>query len=307
VPDGIERKMAIRIWVKFCPAGRYRFELLFKKLMKGLVMKKAMLLVVCLVFVSVAIAEEQPVNLLKSLQRSSWEVGPDAYYFRYKESGVKDTGYFYGVQAAYTYREWVPTFPTDEADYKWMLRVEGRFDWGVVDYDGSLSDGTPYKIDNISDNSGEFRLLLGMDFPKATAVDTVYAGVGNRFLNDDGGSDPAGYDRRANYIYLPVGFKTLRNLAVDWLISANAEFDVFIRGKQTSDLQDFGYGTVRNRQNSGYGIRGSVGFEYTGKDMDVSIEPFIRYWNIAESEVDKGFVEPKNNTTEIGLDLIFKF
>jgi hypothetical protein len=275
--------------------------------MKGLVMKKAMLLIVCFVFVSVAIAEEQPVNLLKSLQRNSWEIGPDAYYFQYKEPGIKDTGYFYGVQAAYTYREWVPIFPTDEAGVKWMARIEGRFDWGVVDYDGSLQDGTPYTINNISDSSGEFRLLLGMDFPKATVVDTIYAGVGNRFLKDNGGSDPAGYDRSANYIYLPVGFTTLRNLAVDWLMSANVEFDLLLMGNQSSDLKDFGYGTVHNRQNSGYGIRGSVGFEHPGKDIDVSIEPFVRYWNIAESELNNGWYEPKNNTTEIGLDFIFRF
>ncbi len=256
-------------------------------MMKGLVMKKVLLLSVCLVFVGVAIAEEKPVNLLKSLHRHSWEIGPDAYYFQYKEPGyMKDTGYFYGVQAAYTYREWVPTFPTDEADYKWMLRVEGRFDVGTVDYDGALTDGTPYTVDNISNNSGEFRLLLGMDFPKATAVDTIYLGVGNRFLNDDGSSDPHGYDRRANYLYVPVGFKTLRNLVGNWLLATTAEFDVFIRGKQTSSMEKFGYGTIHDRQNSGYGMRGSVGFEYTGKDMDVSIEPFIRYWNIARSEVD---------------------
>lgn len=279
-----------------------------KIMMKGLVMKKVLLLIVCLAFVGVTIAEEKPVNLLKSLQRHSFEIGPDFYYFKYEEPGfMKDTGVFYGVQGAYTYREWVPTFPTDEADLKWMLRVEARFDVGTVDYDGSLQDGTPYEVDNISDNSGEFRLLLGMDFPKATVVDTIYLGVGNRFLNDDGSSDPHGYDRRANYLYVPVGFKTLRNLAGNWLLATTAEFDVFIRGKQTSDLHDFGYGTIRNRQNSGYGMRGSVGFEYTGKDMDVSIEPFIRYWNIADSEVYRGWIEPKNNTTEIGLDFIFRF
>jgi hypothetical protein len=72
-------------------------------------------------------------------------------------------------------------------------------------------------------------------------------------------------------------------------------------------MDKFGYGTIHNRQNSGYGLRGSVGFEYTGKDMDVSIEPFVRYWNIAKSELDNGWYEPKNNTTEIGLDFIFRF
>ncbi|MGD1042450.1 MAG: hypothetical protein ABR913_05230 [Sedimentisphaerales bacterium] len=276
-------------------------------------MKKAMLLIVCLAFVSVAIAEEQPVNLLKSLQRSSWEIGPDAYYFQYKEPDMKETGYFYGVQAAYTYREWVPMFPTDEAGIKWMARIEGRFDWGVVNYDGGVTDpstgaSTPYSYDNIRDTTGEFRLLFGPDFPKATVVDTIYSGLGDRFLYDSKSGDPASYDRQSHYLYLPVGVKTLRNFAGNWLISANAEFDLLLMGRQSTDLKDFGFGTIHNRQNSGYGIRGSVGFEHPGKDIDVSIEPFVRYWNIAKSEVDpSGGYEPKNNTTELGLDFIFRF
>ncbi len=269
-------------------------------------MKKALLLIVCLVFVSVAIAEEKPVNLLKSLQRSSWEIGPDAYYFQYKEPGVmKETGYFYGVQAAYTYREWVPMFPTDDAELKWMFRAEGRYDWGVVDYDGALMDGTPYTYDNIRDTTGEFRLLLGPDFPKATVVDTMYIGLGFRFLDDSKSGDPAGYDRQSHYLYVPVGFKTLRNFAGNWLISANAEFDLLLAGRQSTEL---GGTILHNNQNNGYGLRGSVGFEYTGKNTDVSIEPFVRYWNIAKSEEDAyGGYEPKNNTTEIGLDFIFRF
>jgi hypothetical protein len=281
--------------------------------MKGLVMKKALLLSVCLVFASVAIAEEKPVNLLKSLQRSSWEIGPDAYYFKYEEPGfMKDTGYFYGVQAAYTYREWVPAFPADDSKIKMMYRVEGRYDWGVVDYDGAIvnleTDETiPYSFNNKRDSSGEFRMLLGPDFLNATVVDTIYTGLGFRFLEDTKSGDPSGYDRESHYMYLPIGFKTLRNLAGSWLLSANAEFDLLLMGRQSSDLSGFGFGIVHNKQNSGYGLRGSLGFEYTAKEMAVIIEPFIRYWNISQSENNNGWIEPKNNTTEIGLDLTFRF
>jgi len=282
-------------------------------MMKGLVMKKVLLLIVCLVFVSVAIAGEKPVNLLKSLQHSSWEIGPDAYYSQYKEPGfMKNTGYFYGVQAAYTYREWVPMFPTDEAELKWMYRVEGRYDWGVVDYDGAIvnletDESIPYSFDNKHDSAGEFRLLFGPDFPKATVVDTIYSGLGYRFLDDSESGDPFGYDRQSHYVYLPIGFKTVRNLAGNWLISANAEFDLLLMGRQSSDLSGFGFGTIHNKQNSGYGVRGSLGFEYTAKEIAVIIQPFIRYWNISQSEINNGWIEPKNNTTEIGLDFIFRF
>jgi hypothetical protein len=146
--------------------------------------------------------------------------------------------------------------------------------------------------------------LFGPDFPKATVIDTIYAGLGCRFLKDNESGDPAGYDRQSLYVYLPVGFKTLRNFAGNWLISANAEFDLLLEGNQSSDL---GGTTLHNRQNSGYGLRGSVGFEYNTKKADISIQPFVRYWNIADSEVSNGWIEPKNNTTEIGLDFIFRF
>lgn len=268
-------------------------------------MKKLLLLSVCLVFVGVTIAEEKPVNLLNSLKQNSWEIGPDAYYYKYKESGVKVTGYFYGVQAAYTYREWVPFFPTAElAPDKWMFRAEGRYDWGTVDYDGELMDGTPYTYDNKDDTTGEFRLLFGPDFLKANVLDTFYGGFGYRQLNDDKSGDPHGYDRQSQYLYVPIGFKTLRNLAGAWLISANAEFDIFMWGRQTSDLGDT---TIHNEQNKGYGMRGSVDFEYNTKGTGILIQPFIRYWKIGNSEVDDFFYEPKNNTTEIGLDLILRF
>ncbi len=281
----------------------------YSKMMKGLVMKKLLLLSVCLAFVGVAIAEEKPVNLLKSIQRSSWEIGPDVYYYQYKEPGfMKETGYFYGVQAAYTYREWVPMFPTDDAELKWMFRAEARYDWGTVNYDGALMDGTPYTYDNIRDTTGEFRLLIGPDFPRATAVDTIYAGLGSRFLKDNESGDPAGYDRQSHYVYLPIGFKTLRNLAGNWLMSANAEFDLWISGTQTTDLGKFGGPTIHSKQNSGYGLRGSLGFECPTKDVTYIIQPFVRYWNVAKSEVDSsGGYEPKNNTIELGLDLTLRF
>jgi hypothetical protein len=279
--------------------------------MKGLVMKKLLLLMVCLAFLPVANAEEKPADISNLLQRSSLEVGPDAYYYQYKEPSVdvKETGVFWGVSGAYTYREWAPTYPAGEADIKWMFRAEARFDWGLVDYDGALWDGTPYEYDNIRDNTGEFRLLLGVDFPKETLMDTIYVGVGDRFLNEYKSGDPSGYDRSSNYLYLPVGVSTVRYLTGDWLLAATAEFDVFLWGRQSTDLGDFGLGTINNRQNGGYGLRGAVSFEKKGKTADFTIEPFIRYWNIDKSEVDAdtGGYEPKNNTTELGLDLIWKF
>jgi hypothetical protein len=54
----------------------------------------------------------------------------------------------------------------------------------------------------------------------------------------------------------------------------------------------------------------------TGEKVDLLIEPFVRYWNIDKSNdsnvtysgviVGYGY-EPKNNTTEIGVNFGIKF
>jgi hypothetical protein len=273
-------------------------------------MKKVLALIACFMFIQVVGAKEEAPDIMEFLQRHSWQVGPEAYYFKYEEPGLmEEKGYFWGLTGSYIYREWIPVFPEDSSVVKWMFRADARLCWGVVDYDGALWDGTPYEYDNIKDFTGEFRLLLGLDFPKETLVDTIYTGIGHRFLEDYKSGDPAGYDRSSNYLYLPIGASTVRFLAVDWLLALTAEFDVFIRGRQSTDLRDFGYGIIHNKQNGGYGLRGSVSLEKKGKAADFIIEPFVRYWHIDDSEVDSatGGYEPANRTTEVGLDLIWRF
>jgi hypothetical protein len=281
-------------------------------------MKKILLSVALLTFVQGLYAADKPATLADSLHTNTFDIGPDAYYYRYREPDLmKETGYFYGFQAAYTYRQWVPNYPPEESVFNWMFRAEGRLDWGSVDYDGAIvnletGETQPYSYDNKHDSTGEFRLLIGPDFPKKTVLDTIYAGLGYRFLDDNKSGDPFGYDRHSHYVYLPVGFETLRKIFGNWLLSTNVEFDVFLWGRQSSDFGDV---TIHNDQHNGYGLRGSVGLEYNTKDWGISIQPFIRYWNIGKSEETSfrsgDFIitawEPKNNTTEIGLDLIFKF
>jgi uncharacterized protein YceK len=281
--------------------------------MKGFVMKKFVLLAVCLAFLPAAAGEEKSPNILDLLKKHTWEIGPQVYHFKYKEPGLmEDTGVFWGLAGAYTYRDWVPTFPEDEPTARVMFRAEGRQSWGTIDYDGALWDGTPYTMSDIDNTSGEWRALLGLDFPKQILMDTIYIGLGYRYLADNGSSDPAGYDRRSRYVYLPVGLKTVRFLSSKWLLSATAEFDLLIRGRQTSHMKRFGYGTVRNEQNSGYGARAAVALEKRGKVADFTIEPFIRYWDIDDSEIERvsptlGVYEPANKTTEYGVNLIWRF
>ena len=38
-----------------------------------------------------------------------------------------------------------------------------------------------------------------------------------------------------------------------------------------------------------------------------SIGPYVTYWNVAKSDVQKGFIESKNNTIEAGLKVEYTF
>jgi hypothetical protein len=250
------------------------------------------------------------------LQRTTWDIGPEVYSFKYEEPGLmEDEGIFYGVRLGYTFREWAPSSPKESpSDGGAMFRAEGRLAFGQVDYDGELMDGTPYTIDGIDDFALEGRLLLGADMLRGDTLNTLYTGIGYRYLNDDTSFDPAGYERESNYLYVPLGYQFDSSDKVGWSFGFNAEFDFFIVGYQRSHTSDYDpiLLDVDNRQESGYGYRASVRFQHKSKDAIFVIEPFFRYWDINDSEVSSaGFgeygLEPANETTEVGIQLFWMF
>ena len=252
--------------------------------------------------------------LLDSLRYVQWYVGPEVYYHKYREPGLmENTGMFYGVVAGVTSRYWVPSSPQERPwPSKWMARAEGRFAYGQLDYEGSTWDGTPVKTNNIDDFMWEIRLLMGPDFPGTTTMLTPFGGIAYRYLNDDSSSHVGGYARESNYLYIPVGLEVIGQLDGGWSWGGAIEFDVFIWGEQRSHLSDIGFSDVDNRQETGYGVRASVKLQKKTDKMDFIIEPFIRYWDIADSEVETvpgigGVLEPENTTVEAGVRLIFGF
>lgn len=166
----------------------------------------------------------------------------------------------------------------------------------------------------------EFRGLVGGDFPvgKASTL-TPYIGIGYRYLNDDSSFDPAGYERESNYIYSPIGINFITNLGNSWSMGVIGEYDYFWWGKQKTHWGDIvpGVDVMENRQKKGYGLRGSIALEKKYKKVIFEGGPFIRYWNIKQSEIESityygiptGLVgwEPKNNSTEVGVMLGVKF
>ena len=265
-------------------------------------MKKLLALAICFMFAGVGSIFAEP------LQKHAWELGTEISHITYDEPGVmEEEGVMWGILGSYTYRD------------NWMLKAEGRFSYGQVDYDGQLSDGTSDTISDIDDYMLEFRGLGGYDFPIFTATTlTPYIGFGYRYLNDDMSCDPAGYERESNYYYSQIGIETFTDLDNGWAFGLKIEYDYFWKGVQKSHLSDAvaALSDVENDQEDGYGIRGSVKVQKKTDRVDYLIEPFIRYWNIEESEeaavslsgtvIGTG-VEPENDSIEIGVKFAVKF
>ncbi|MDB4838066.1 hypothetical protein OAH87_06325 [Marinomonas sp.] len=226
--------------------------------------------------------------------------------------------------SAITYTE--PTVMKEEGT---MLGFSGHFSFfsrerfralevyysdGYVDYEGSGS------IKNIPDKMLEIRGLFGGLIDVSAAYEmSAYIGIGYRNLNDDSSGLVSstlayGYERDQTYIYMPIGvtFRPSQNLHA-WGLSGRIEYDFLLSGTNHSSLGDVnGYEDVTLHQSSGYGYRISLGLSRTFKNTSISIEPFYRYWNIADSMVtydssNRRWIEPYNNSKELGVSLSVTF
>lgn len=253
---------------------------------------------ICFMFLGIGNGFAEP------LQMHTRRVGVEMSHITYKEPGVmEEKGFMRGIGGSYTYHNYI------------MLRAEGRFSYGQVDYKNS---GT---MDNVNDYMLEFRGLGGHDFHISSgSIITPYIGIGYRYLNDDSSgrltsTGEFGYERESNYLYSPIGIETLTKSDNGWSIGVILEYDYFWMGKQKSNLGSgaayygaLGYYDIENDQNDGYGWRGSIKFQKERLKRIVIIEPFIRYWNIEDSKTttDPGgttYWEPKNNSTELGINV----
>lgn len=236
--------------------------------------------------------------------RHIWEIGPEISYIEYREPDImSEKGLMYGINAAYSYRNGV------------MIKVAGRFSYGQVDYQNSVT------FNNIDDIIFEIRTLGGYDFKISKSFTmTPFIGLGYRYLRDDmaGRTSPAGsekgYLRESNYYYSPIGIEAANVFDNGWSAGAIIEYDYFWKGKQKSNFSTAfaAYNDVENDQNSGYGLRGSIMIKKQTARLFFAIEPFIRYWNIDQSEIQnltayETILEPKNESTEIGVKFMIGF
>lgn len=235
----------------------------------------------------------------------SLEIGLEAYYKTYYEPDImNEKGMMYGVRLAYAYHDRV------------MAGAQLLAATGTVSYDSNVAGS----LDGITDQQWEVRGLLGYDFEvDPTFFVTPYFGLGYRYLGDDSSgkitsTNARGYNRQSNYWYSPVGVQIIKLLPGGWTIGASAEYDVFWSGTQKSYMSSVNPALpdVSNQQNQGYGLRGAVRVDKKFTYASLSVEPFIRYWNIGRSDnyyvsSSTYYYEPKNNTTECGVLVGLKF
>lgn len=244
----------------------------------------------------------------KKPSRHLFALGTEVSYIKYEETGVEEKGMMYGAVGSYTYH-----------NNKLMLKAEGKFAYGEVDYNGSTWDETPLTVSGIPDYMLEVRGLIGYNYYVKTVTITPHLGIGYRWLQDNSqNKSSSGYKRESNYFYIPAGIEAVADLGNNWFLGANLEYDCFLWGIQKSDLSDVdpGFNDVENKQTSGYGFRGSISITKKYKKAGYVIEPYIRYWNIEDSGIEPVTyhgtyviygIEPCNNSTEIGCKLAVTF
>ncbi len=243
--------------------------------------------------------------------KHGFELGLETFYFDYEEDGLmEEDGFMYGLIGSYTYH----------GDNKLMINTSLEFGLGELDYDGQTWEGTPLKGDN-DDWIVEWRGLVGYDYVlRGNEVVTSFVGIGYRYWNDDM-DFTGGYEREIAYWYSPIGVKTDSSLSDNWTWGISVEYDLFWSGKVKSHLSDIDPGLndpeVDQDFGDGYGLRFSLHFKrkFTG-NYALSIEPFIRYWDIDKSDTDTltyygipiAYVwEPENDTMSYGCRLNLEF
>lgn len=256
-------------------------------------------------------------------------VDAQPFYYHYDEAeiGVYLKGIMMGYGAHYAYRP---------ADSNVILNnpvvntyiVEGYYAEGEVDYKGSG------RADNQDNSFFDVRTMIGKDYLLYDrSIVTPYIGFGYRSLHHEFNHRQTttgqwGYDRRNYYMYLPVGFYATIPGGQNWTGAFNLEYDVFLFGRNVSDLTSVNAHTTaafganpKFDQRKGYGVRASGKFLFNlGGNVDFFVEPFGRVWRIDDSEVvtvpytpaggptqNLEFLEPKNFTYEVGSKFGIQF
>ncbi len=241
----------------------------------------------------------RPVEVPSGMPDKNWSLGINSGFVHYSEPGLmQEYGNLFGINASYSKT-------TDDRSVFGRVEYEGLF--GTLTYDGGNKHG-PVSMPS-HDSLHSLRGVTGLNWALNDVVRFApYTGLGGRYLDDiiDG---PGGYERQISYLYLPIGMETHLGVIDSWKLTLKTEADIFLAGTAHTTLSDVNpdLPDLDNSQNSGFGWRASLSSMHKINQIVVKLEPYIQSWNINQSKVDRGFIEPDNNSTLIGLVAAVEF
>ncbi|MBF0619041.1 MAG: hypothetical protein HQL19_02610 [Candidatus Omnitrophica bacterium] len=261
----------------------------------------------------------------------SFSLGYEQYAYTYKESFNGDhimdyKGAYQGINGSWTHRltdhEGIPEMPD-------VFRLETRLAWAQLDYNGGIQDQSgnhlaDVTLSKVPDMTVEARGIMGKEMFVKNIMFMPYTGVGYRFLRNDtskksgsyvlGGTTyiVSGYRRISQYYYLPLGLEVRKAFLQSWTLGGNLEYDYLLKGAQASYTPHSANASVSNSQRHGQGYRASVKLEKDFTHVGISVEPFVRYWQLQKSDFACsdyvtggcfGMIEPANVTQEVGVKM----
>jgi hypothetical protein len=235
------------------------------------------------------------------------EFGVSLSNYKYSEPGVMNIeANKIGLEYSGTY-SLDPEWPNQNKGL--FLKTELRYVTGQANYN-SVSTGSK---NSVPDWYYEARILAGRDYSYGDSIISPYLGISYRYLfNDLRGTTSTGnigYRRESNYYSLPIGLSHKMSLSNQKQLQTIVEYSYLIRGLQNTKLSDAntGLADISNNQRSGYGFRLSSMLRFDRW----AIGPSLIYWRINQSEQvtsgGKNYIEPQNNTTELGLKANYLF
>lgn len=188
----------------------------------------------------------------------------------------------------------------------WFVRVHGRYARGEAST--TFSDGD--RDQDIPQQIWEARLEWGRDMGfEGTIGLAPYIGIGYRHYRDEGFGNQTRsgallFDTTVEFVYIPVGFTAYFSLGDAWTISTQAEIAWLFDGKsdnETSDLPGFNF-DVNADLSTGTGLAAEILIrKRLTKSYSIAFGPFVKYWDIDDSNPDNGFFVPDNDTLEAGI------
>ena len=175
-----------------------------------------------------------------------------------------------------------------------------------TNYDGGSQDGKSFSYKD-TNSIADFDLQLGRFFTLNDFISAkLSAGFYFRSLsNPRVNYKKNDYGRRIHYQTFALKAGTIFSLTQRFFIHPQVRYDHLLAGRvlvKFSDL-DPRSSDLLLKQRKGRGYRLDLTFGYTFNNFTLAMTPYYRSWDLEDSDMAVGFLEPKNKTESIGLDI----